>query len=92
MYHGNYEIMEAARKKMLRYGYDGKVPRRGITLGIRSIMNARRLLLIAKGSEKAAIVSMALKGPVDPAVPASVLQLHPNLQVILDGEAASEIG
>ncbi|MGL4861167.1 MAG: glucosamine-6-phosphate deaminase [Enterobacteriaceae bacterium] len=59
-----------------------------VTMGARSIMQAKHLLLIANGSEKATIINKALTGPIDPAVPASVLQLHPNLTVVLDEHAA----
>lgn len=61
----------------------------GLTLGIKTIMQSRRIILAAKGVKKAAIVRAALEGPVTEAVPASVLQLHPNCEVLLDREAAS---
>jgi glucosamine-6-phosphate deaminase len=64
-------------------------PRKAITLGIRSIMNARKILFVAKGSAKSEIVKKALLGPVTPVVPASVLQLHPDTLVLLDTPAAS---
>lgn len=66
-------------------------PRQGITMGIRTIMQARSLLLIASGVEKADILADALCGPATPDVPASVLQLHPRLTVILDDAAAREL-
>jgi glucosamine-6-phosphate deaminase len=65
------------------------VPAYGITMGIRTIMNARQVLLLAKGADKAEIVRTALIGPVTEQVPASVLQLHPRLTVLLDAPAAS---
>jgi glucosamine-6-phosphate deaminase len=67
------------------------VPTHGITMGIRTIMNARRVVLLAKGAEKAEIVRVALAGPVTEAVPASVLQLHPQLTVVLDEAAAGAL-
>jgi Glucosamine-6-phosphate isomerases/6-phosphogluconolactonase. len=48
-------------------------------------------MLMATGADKAEIIAKALQGPVDPDVPASVLQLHPYLTVILDKEAASKL-
>lgn len=58
------------------------VPKQAITMGIKSIMQAKKLLLIANGSDKKEIVEKALNGPVTPQVPASILQFHPNLTVI----------
>lgn len=68
-----------------------KVPRRAITMGIKGIMNARSVLLVALGADKADIVYRALKGPINPYVPGSVLQLHPNLTVLLDEPAAIKL-
>jgi glucosamine-6-phosphate deaminase len=61
----------------------------GITLGLRSIMHSRRILLVAKGQSKAAIVRQMIKGPVTTDVPASILQLHPDCEFLLDTAAAS---
>lgn len=58
------------------------VPRRAITMGMKSIMRARRILLIANGSKKKAILEASLYGPITPKVPASLLQLHPDLTVV----------
>lgn len=58
------------------------VPRQAITMGIKSIMQAKKLLLVANGPDKKEIVEKALHGPVTPSVPASILQFHPNLTVI----------
>ena len=58
------------------------VPRRAITMGMKSIMNARRILLVANGSKKKAILEASLYGPITPKVPASLLQLHPDLTVV----------
>ena len=64
-----------------------EVPRQAVTMGIRDIMQAKKILLIAQGEEKADILKKALKGKVTPFVPASVLQLHPDIVVVGD-EAA----
>lgn len=69
------------------FGSANNVPRWGITIGIKTIMEARAVLLMANGGTKAEIIQKALQGPVTPEVPASVLQLHPNLWVVLDREA-----
>ena len=60
----------------------------GLTLGIRTMMHARRIVLIAKGEHKAEMVEKMLKGPVTEDIPASVLQLHPNCEFLLDADAA----
>lgn len=63
----------------------------GVTLGIKDIMHARRIVLVAKGSNKAAIVKEMLQGPVTTDVPASVLQLHPRCEFLLDSAAAARL-
>lgn len=67
------------------------LPHTAISVGIKTIMHAQHLLLLASGAEKAEAVAKALQGPVTDEVPASVLQLHPNLLVVLDQAAASEL-
>lgn len=63
----------------------------GVTLGVKDIMHAHRIVLVAKGKNKAAIVKQMLQGPVTTEVPASILQLHPNCEFLLDEEAAVEL-
>lgn len=63
----------------------------GLTRGIVDIMQSRHLVLIAKGKSKAAIIRQALFGPITTDIPASVIQLHPKCEVLLDADAASEI-
>jgi len=63
----------------------------GITIGLKNIMHSRRILLAAKGEAKAEIVNKMLYGPVTTDVPASVLQLHPNCEYLLDKAAAKYI-
>jgi len=63
----------------------------GLTRGIRNIMQTRKVILIAKGSRKADIIRQALLGPVTTDVPASVLQLHPDCEVLLDAAAAAKV-
>lgn len=60
----------------------------GFTLGIKNIMHARKIILVAKGSHKAEIVREMLLGKITTDVPASILQLHPNCEFLLDTEAA----
>lgn len=67
------------------------VPSKAITMGIDTIMQARRILLMAWGMNKAEVVAKAIEGKVDSSIPCSYLQQHSNTTVILDNEAASEI-
>lgn len=72
----------------------GDVPAQALTQGLGTIREARSLILLASGSGKADAVAAALTGPVTPRVPASVLQLHPDVTVLLAGgsEAGLEPG
>ena len=65
------------------------VPRQAYTMGIGTIMRAKKILLVASGKDKAEIVKRAFPGPVCPQVPASILQLHPDVTVVVDAEAGS---
>lgn len=64
-------------------------PAKAITMGPKLLMQAKTQIIVAKGSEKARLVKDVLTGEITPAVPASVLQLHPNVIVLLDEGAAS---
>jgi glucosamine-6-phosphate deaminase len=83
------EIFEARVRK--ETGVPADYPLGGLTLGIRTIMHSRKIVLIAKGSHKAEIVEKMLFGPVTEDIPASVLQLHPNCEFLLDADAAIRI-
>ena len=65
------------------------VPRKAYTMGIWGIMQAKKVLMVVNGKNKAAAVKAALTGPVDPKVPASILQLHPDCTIVADEEALS---
>ena len=66
-----------------------KVPTQACTQGIGTIMKAKNILLIATGANKAQAVKDMLEGPVDEKCPASILQKHPNVTIIVDEPAAS---
>ncbi len=68
-----------------------EVPKRAITMGIKSIMQARQILVVVSGEDKAEIVKKAFYGPVVPEVPASILQMHPNVVLCGDKAALSKI-
>lgn len=67
------------------------VPRRAITMGVGTILQAREIFIIAFGEHKAPIVSQAIEGPVNSSVSASYLQEHPHAQFILDSAAAASL-
>lgn len=65
------------------------VPRQAYTMGIGTIMSARKIILLVCGPDKADILRRALYGPVTPRLPASILQFHPDVTVIADEAALS---
>lgn len=65
------------------------VPKQAYTMGIQTIMQAKKVLLIASGEDKAEAIKNAFFGPVTPQVPASILQLHPDCVVVADEAALS---
>ena len=67
------------------------VPRQAYTMGIGTIMRAKKILLIVNGEAKADIVAKAFFGPVTPEVPASILQLHNDVVIVGDKAALSKI-
>jgi len=84
------KLSEETRRRAARHFRDpAEVPTQGITMGIKTIMKARKILLLASGENKAEITFKALKDPITKQVPASTLQLHPRVTVVLDKEAGS---
>ena len=84
------EITREANKRF--FDSIDEVPTAAYTMGIGTVMRARKVLLIATGKDKAEIVKKSFFGPVTPQVPASILQFHPDVTVIVDEDAASLIG
>ena len=68
-----------------------EVPREAMSMGIGTIFRARHIVLLASGAEKAEAVRDAVQGAITPAVPASILQLHPSVTLIVDDEAGALI-
>lgn len=66
------------------------VPKQAYTMGIQTIMQAKKVLLIASGADKAPIMKAAFFGPVTPHVPASILQMHPDCVIVADEAALSQ--
>ncbi len=73
-------------------GKTDRVPAKAITMGLASIMRARKILLIAVGANKADAIYNMIKGPLSTDCPASILQNHEDVTVILDKEAAARLG
>ncbi len=70
---------------------ESKVPKQAITMGIKNIMHARKILLTVSGEDKADIVLKAFTGAVMPELPASILQLHPDVTLVGDEAALSKL-
>ncbi len=68
-----------------------EVPKYALTMGMKAIMQAKKILLVANGEGKAEILCRSLFGPVTPSVPASILQLHPDVTIVADQAALSVI-
>ncbi len=71
---------------------EDEVPRRAFTMGPKSIMEAKKILILAVGENKARAVKEMTEGPVSPSLPASILRLHPDCTLIADEAAASLLG
>ncbi|WP_342552577.1 glucosamine-6-phosphate deaminase [Paenibacillus sp. FSL R7-0652] len=82
------DLKEETRKANARF-FDSidEVPAQAITMGVGSILKAKQILLIARGEEKAEIIREAFMGPITTTCPASLLQCHPNVVVLLDRAA-----
>ncbi|MCK6076139.1 glucosamine-6-phosphate deaminase [Paenibacillus silvae] len=82
------DLKEETRKANARF-FDSidEVPAQAITMGVGSILKAKQILLIARGEEKAEIIREAFMGPITTSCPASLLQCHPNVVVLLDRAA-----
>lgn len=72
-------------------GDPGKMPRRAITMGVGTILETRRVILLATGIAKANVVAKAVEGPITSMISASALQLHRHCRVVVDEEAASNL-
>jgi glucosamine-6-phosphate deaminase len=85
-------LTQSTRDANARYfENDDDVPRLAITMGIGTIMRAEEIVLLAFGTNKAPIVAQMIEGPVTAACPASILQMHRKVTVVLDEDAASAL-
>ena len=70
-------------------GNEDLVPKQAYTMGIKTIMQARKVLVVANGLAKAKAVKAVVSGPVTPECPGSILQMHPDCTLVADEEALS---
>jgi glucosamine-6-phosphate deaminase len=73
------------------FGPGEEIPQCAITMGIGTILEAKRILLLASGSSKASAIAQAIEGPLTASVTASALQLHPDVTFIVDQAAGSQL-
>ena len=85
------DLTEATIEANKRFfdGNEDLVPRQAYTMGIKTIMQARKVLVVANGLAKAKAVKAVVSGPVTPECPGSILQLHPDCTLVADEEALS---
>ena len=88
-HNGHIGFIEANKRF---FASEEDVPRQAYTMGIKTIMQANKILMVASGEDKAEIVKRAFFGPITPEVPASVLQLHNDVTLVGDEAALSLIG
>ena len=73
------------------FGDPSKMPKRAITMGVGTILDSRRCLMLVTGESKADIIAKAVEGPVTSMISATALQLHPHCTVVVDEAAASKL-
>ena len=87
------ELTEMTREANKRFFSSiDEVPPAAITMGIGTVMAAKKIVMVVTGADKAGILHDVFFGPVTPEIPGSVLQLHPNVTLICDEAAAKYIG
>src|SRR5438874_3007099 len=67
------------------------VPRKAVTIGVDTILSARRIVLLAFGEHKAGVIKRSVEGEISSSVAASYLQQHPNARIVLDTSSAAEL-
>lgn len=84
----SHDTVEANRRF---FGPGETVPETAVTMGIATICEARSIVVLATGARKAAAVRAMIEGPVTAMCPASILQMHPRVRVVIDAEAAADL-
>ena len=82
---------QTIKENMRFFAEEKDVPRQAYTMGIKTIMSAHKILVVVSGEDKAQILKDAFFGPITPAVPASVLQLHNDVTVVADEAALGKL-
>ncbi|MBQ5485072.1 MAG: glucosamine-6-phosphate deaminase [Lachnospiraceae bacterium] len=80
---------ETIKSNQRFFGEGEEVPKQAYTMGIKTIMQARKVLMVANGEDKAEILKKAFEGPVTPMIQASILQMHPDFTLVADEAALS---
>ncbi|OIO48176.1 MAG: glucosamine-6-phosphate deaminase [Parcubacteria group bacterium CG_4_9_14_0_2_um_filter_41_8] len=83
------ELTESTRRANTKHFKNKRTPTHALTMGLSTIMDAKKILLVASGKKKASAVASAVEGRVNKEAPASLLQWHPDVTIILDEDAAS---
>lgn len=91
--HTRIIVLDTLTRRDASNSFNGihNVPQRAITMGVGTIMSAKKVILMALGENKANIIKKAVEGNVTPLLPASFLQNHPNARFIIDSAAASDL-
>lgn len=82
---------ETYKQNSIYFDPPESMPRRAFTMGVGTILDARRIVMLATGERKADIIAKAVEGPVTSMITASAIQFHPNAVVIVDEAAASKL-
>lgn len=85
------ELAEETRKRNSRFFEGREVPKKVLTVGIQTIMSAKKIVLLASGGDKAKVINELVNGDISYNIPASVLKTHKDVTIIVDKEAASEL-
>ena len=83
------ELDETTTSVGQKYFKEATALRRGITLGLKHLLESKKVLMLANGSKKAAIIQKALEGEITNRLPAGIIRRHPNSTVMIDAEAAT---
>jgi len=82
---------ETRRQNAIYFGGEEKVPKRAITVGVGTILESKRCLMLVTGEKKAEVLAKAVEGPITSLISATALQLHRRCTVIVDEAAASKL-
>lgn len=82
---------ETVRQNARYFSSPADMPRRAVTMGVGTILDSKRCVLLATGESKAAVIAKALEGPITAMISASALQLHPHCTIVIDEMAALKL-